>query len=206
MRQPPRSGMSASPSRCSSGPQKRIGMRDAPACASISSKCAETAPDGSKMQRARLVAVLDRHAVDLEERAHDLHVADVGDIAQHARRLAQQRRHHRLRGEVLRALDLDAAGERPAAPDRESLSGHFLLPCLGVGRNAEKRLHPVVLTCVFEGWLADRRPCGAMILAYGTGSVRGRHASRRASNCAILSALRSVSPMSSSPSRSRHLV
>ncbi len=44
MRQPPRSGMSASPSRCSSGPQKRIGMRDAPACASISSKWADTAP------------------------------------------------------------------------------------------------------------------------------------------------------------------
>ena len=58
-----------------------------------------------------------------------------------------------------------------------------------------------------RAWLADGlRPCGAAVLAYGTGSVRGRHASRRASNCAILSSLRSVSPMSSSPSRSRHLV
>ena len=47
MRQPPRSGMNAWPSRCRSGPQKRIGMRDAPAWASISSMCAETAPLGS---------------------------------------------------------------------------------------------------------------------------------------------------------------
>ena len=143
--------MSASPRRCRSGPQKRIGMRDAPACASISSKCADTAPDGIEDQRPGLVAVLDAYAVDLEERPHDLHVADVGDIPQHARRVAQQRRHHRLRGEVLRALDLDATGQRPAAADREGLSGHFLLLCLGVGRNAEKRLHPVVLTCVVRG-------------------------------------------------------
>ena len=77
IRQPPRSGMNAWPSRCSSGPQKRIGMRDAPACASISSMCADTAPLGVEVQRA-VLAVLDVHAVHLEERAHDLHVADVG--------------------------------------------------------------------------------------------------------------------------------
>ena len=48
MRHPPRSGINAWPSRCRSGPQKRIGMRDAPACASISSMWADTAPDGSR--------------------------------------------------------------------------------------------------------------------------------------------------------------
>ena len=47
IRHPPRSGMKAWPSRCSRGPQKRMGMREAPACASISSMCADTAPRGS---------------------------------------------------------------------------------------------------------------------------------------------------------------
>ena len=49
MRQPPRSGMNASPRRCSSGPQNRIGMRLEPACASMSAMCAVSTFDGSRM-------------------------------------------------------------------------------------------------------------------------------------------------------------
>src|SRR6476620_9267269 len=40
IRQPPRSGMKASPSRCSSGPQSSTGTRDEPAWASMSATCA----------------------------------------------------------------------------------------------------------------------------------------------------------------------
>src|SRR5450830_1090872 len=47
IRQPPRSGMNASPSRCSSGPQNRIGMRLAPACASMSATWALSTSVGS---------------------------------------------------------------------------------------------------------------------------------------------------------------
>lgn len=58
MRQPPRSGMNASPSLCSSGPQNRIGMRLEPACASISAKCADSTRDGSRMSSPRAGSVM----------------------------------------------------------------------------------------------------------------------------------------------------
>src|SRR4051794_27512782 len=48
IRQPPRSGMNASPRRCSSGPQNRIGMRLEPACASMSATCALSTLVGSR--------------------------------------------------------------------------------------------------------------------------------------------------------------
>src|SRR5690625_2946687 len=47
MRQPPRSGMIASPRRCRSGPQNRIGMRELPAWASMSATWAFSTFDGS---------------------------------------------------------------------------------------------------------------------------------------------------------------
>ena len=47
MWQPPRSGMTACPSRCSSGPQNRIGMRLEPACTWISSTAARSTLAGS---------------------------------------------------------------------------------------------------------------------------------------------------------------
>src|SRR5450830_262206 len=47
IRQPPRSGMNASPSRCSNGPQNRIGMRLEPACASMSATWALSTSVGS---------------------------------------------------------------------------------------------------------------------------------------------------------------
>ena len=109
---------------------------------------------GVEVERARLRRPhRPGHAVHLEQRADDLNVADVGDIAQHARRLAEERRDHRLRGEVLRALDLDATGQRPPAADREDFSGQFLSPPgWRVSPAAhQKWLHPVVLTCVHRG-------------------------------------------------------
>src|SRR5215213_107644 len=48
IRQPPRSGMNASPRRCSNGPQNRIGMRLEPACASMSETCALSTLVGSR--------------------------------------------------------------------------------------------------------------------------------------------------------------
>src|SRR5215218_3420493 len=48
IRQPPRSGMNASPRRCSSGPQNRIGMRLEPAWASMSATCALSTLVGSR--------------------------------------------------------------------------------------------------------------------------------------------------------------
>ncbi len=49
MSQPPRPGMKAWPRRCSSGPQKRIGMRDEPAWASMSATFALSTCEGSRM-------------------------------------------------------------------------------------------------------------------------------------------------------------
>ena len=67
------------------------------------------------------------HAVHFEEGPDHLHIADVGNIAQNARRLAEERGHHRLGREVLRALHLDAAAQRPTARDPQGFSGHLLL-------------------------------------------------------------------------------
>ena len=53
----------------------------------------------------------DGHAVHLEQAAHDAHVADVRNVFQHARGVAEDRRDHRLRDEVLRALELDSPAE-----------------------------------------------------------------------------------------------
>src|SRR4051812_13140598 len=50
IRQPPRSGMNASPSWCSSGPQNRIGIRLDPACASMSAMWAVTTFVGSRIR------------------------------------------------------------------------------------------------------------------------------------------------------------
>ena len=104
-----------------------------------------------------------RHAVHLEQRPDDLHVADVRDVAQHARRLAEQRRHHRLGGEVLRALDLDAtasaAGRRGSRGSRRTIpvSSAFGVGCVAL-RSDFIRWN---LTCVFEGRLGGSAPCRA---------------------------------------------
>ena len=72
-------------------------------------------------QLARLVAGADRHAVQLQQPAHDPHVADVGHVAQPARPAAEQRGDHGLRHEVLRAADTDLALQRGAAVDKQDI-------------------------------------------------------------------------------------
>ena len=101
--------MNAWPSRCSSGPQNRIGIRLEPACTLISSTLARSTLVGSRTQLARLGAVADPHAVQLQQAAHDLDVADARHVVQPARRLAEQRRDHRLGDEVLGAAYPDLA-------------------------------------------------------------------------------------------------
>ena len=93
---------------------------------------------GVEVHRARLVAVGDAHAVHLEQRTHDRDVADRGDVAQHARRLAEERRDHRLRREILGARDLDAAGERAPAANTEHLSCRHPVSRLAVCSIVEK--------------------------------------------------------------------
>ena len=204
MRQPPRSGMSASPSRCRSGPQKRIGMRDAPACASISSKWADTAPLGSRCsvpssspsttrtpctsrsERTTCTSLMSgtsRSTLVVSPRR-------AATIALVARFFAPLTSTRPVSGRPPRIARVSPDNSRsPDFGSAESLKRVFIRWDL---------IWFVVEGC--EGAFVRRR------LVQRTGSVRGRHASRRASNCAILSSLRRVSPMSSSPSMSRHLV
>src|SRR5690606_17895738 len=74
-------------------------------------------------QRTPLVTLGDVHAVHLEKRAHHGDIADLGDVAQDAGALPQEGGHHRLGGEVLRALHIDAAAQRTASADREHGTG-----------------------------------------------------------------------------------
>ena len=62
-------------------------------------------------------AELDQHAVQLKQLANDLNVADGGNIAEHARGIAQQSRNHGLGDQVLGALEVDSPLERLAASD-----------------------------------------------------------------------------------------
>jgi hypothetical protein len=79
---------------------------------------------GVEDQLAHLGALLHLDAVHLEEALHDADVADVRDVAQGGRGLAEERGDHRLGDEVLRALELDPALERPPAVDGDPLGGH----------------------------------------------------------------------------------
>ena len=74
-------------------------------------------------QLAVAVGGVDEHAVQLEQAADDLDVADLGHVAQPARLLAEHDGHHRLRHEVLGPPDLDVTDERGAAVDDEG-GGH----------------------------------------------------------------------------------
>ena len=58
------------------------------------------------------VGRVDEHAVQLEQAADHLDVADLRHPAQPAGLLGEDDRHHRLRDEVLRPPDLDVADER----------------------------------------------------------------------------------------------
>jgi hypothetical protein len=102
-------------------------MREAPAWRRSPRSGPETAPARVEDEGSLLVALQHGHTVHFEQRPDDLDIADVGNVAQHARRLPQQGAHHRLRREVLRTLDLDASCERPATADREGLAGQLLI-------------------------------------------------------------------------------
>ncbi len=103
-------------------------MRDEPAWASMSATFALSTCDGSRIASPGSLARTDRHAVQLQQPAHDAHVANVGDIAQSARGAAQQGGDHGLRYEVLRTADTDLALERGPAVDKQyivrAVDGH----------------------------------------------------------------------------------
>ena len=128
--------MKAWPSRCSSGPQKRIGMRRG---ARVRVDVGDVrALDVRRVedQLAGLLAGAHRHAVQLQQPAYDAHVADVGHVAQPARLAAEQGGDHGLRHEVLRAADTDLALQRGAAVDKQYIvcAGHeSRVPEMGSG-------------------------------------------------------------------------
>ena len=104
--------MNASPSRCSSGPQNRIGIRLDPACASMSATWALSTLRRVQHQlalgRARLG---DRHPVQLEQAGHDARRRGSPGRCADGSAPAQQGGDHRLGDEVLRAAD----GTRPVS-------------------------------------------------------------------------------------------
>ena len=69
-----------------------------------------------------LVAV-DLHAVQREEPCDDADVGDVRHVAEDADFLAEERRDHGLRHEVLRATHLDATRERASAVEDDGVAG-----------------------------------------------------------------------------------
>ena len=103
----------------------------APAVAAIAGRIADT---GANIDRIERMA---RYPIT----ANDLHVADVGHVTKHAGGLAEQRRDHRLGGEVLRAANNDATLERVAAGDLvfglrgTALFGVVLLAALPTAQN-----------------------------------------------------------------------
>src|SRR3989337_3631025 len=129
-------------------------MRLAPAWASISAEM-------RALHLARVETHLaargarDLDAVDLEQTANDLHIADVRHILQNARRFAEKCGNHRLRRQVLGPPHFNGALERFASvdDDRVGLESHALtgLPrilCLGV---LDERVHRFTCTdCLFE--------------------------------------------------------
>ncbi len=72
-------------------------------------------------------------AVQLEQAGHDTDVADLGDVAQHAGRLAQQRGHHRLGHEVLRAPHGDRPVQRGPAVDVQHILHELWSPSRQAG-------------------------------------------------------------------------
>ena len=67
IRHPPRSGMKASPRRCRSGPQNRIGIREDPACASMSAMWRGLDLGGVQLKDALALVVVDAHAVQAQQ-------------------------------------------------------------------------------------------------------------------------------------------
>ncbi len=79
---------------------------------------------GVEDQLAVLVAGAHGHAVELQQAADHLDVADVRDVAQSAGALAEQGRDHGLGDQVLRTADADLAFERVSAVDQQDVVGH----------------------------------------------------------------------------------
>jgi hypothetical protein len=92
-------------------------------------------------ERARFCSVADLDPVNFEQRTDDPDIADLRHIAQGAGRVAEQRCHHRLGREILRASDGDPSPERTSAAHQQHLAGRFG-SCRLRGVVAQKRLHP----------------------------------------------------------------
>ncbi len=84
-----------------------------------------------------------RDPVCVEHPGHDRHVADLGDVLQDAGGVAEQRRDHRLGGEILRPAHLDAPAQRLAAVDHDLVGTetHACSRLLGVLREIFDRVH-----------------------------------------------------------------
>ena len=78
---------------------------------------------GRRSARRRSAPSVTLHAVQLQQAAHDLDVADRGHVEQPARRLAEQRRDHRLGDEVLGAAYPDLPVQRRAAVHDQDVVG-----------------------------------------------------------------------------------
>ena len=74
-------------------------------------------------QLAVLLAVGDPYPVQLQKAAHDLDVADARHVEQPARRVTEERRHHRLGDEVLGAADADPSVHRRSTVDDQDVVG-----------------------------------------------------------------------------------
>ena len=104
--------MNAWPRRCSRGPHSRIGIRLAPACTSMSGSGGLLDPRRIEHERVGRDAVADRDAVQLQQVAHDLDVADLRDVGQDRGLVSEYGGHHRLGDEILGATDGDLAHQR----------------------------------------------------------------------------------------------
>src|SRR5690606_11713929 len=116
-------------------------------------------------QLARLLAVGHPYAVQLQQATHDLHIPDAWHVVEAARRLAEQRRDHRLRYEVLGTPHPDLALERRIAVDdekviRRSVAAH------GVGQRSLPDRAGVPVRAAAARWgcaprgSRGRPPCG----------------------------------------------
>lgn len=105
MWQPPRSGMKASPRLWSSGPAKRIGMREDPARAvHLHGILGQLNLAGSDREVAVLLIVVNLHPVQPQQVRDDVDVANQRNVAQHGCVRGEECSNHDAGPEVLRAV------------------------------------------------------------------------------------------------------
>ena len=197
MRQPPRSGMSASPSACSSGPQNRIGIRLEPASASICAKCARSTFFGSSTRTpsSGLVTATPYASsifvtIEISEIC-GTSCRMLGVLPRSAATIAFVARFLAPRTCTVPVSGLPPRMTMPSAfrPTRSAaIAASFASPSFTESSTTRE---PATVT-------PAALPPGEPV--YRTGRVRGRQLSLVPSNSVIRASSRNVSPMSSSPS------